>query len=510
MKAFLMYQDRDLDRGEKASTRTRALDRDLDLGRVCTAMAASDPYLQNTAEQSLRAPLGTAEDITYRQRILIDVLEKPDVARDLYTLAEETVTAEKKIYRGNFFSYPDAVLRRSIESLELLIVMLRRLRAIADEHGTEFSSPGFSRFFAMITRELDEDYFQLIAGHLKELRLRHGVMVSASLGYANNGGGYTLRRPNPREGNWVQRIYRKPIESYSFEISPRDEAGARALSVLHNQSVALAAHALDVSDSHILSFFTMLRAELAFYIGCLNLREALSANAGPICFPKPEPAGTNELGAHGLYDLSLALTGAPSVVGNDLDAGGKNLIMVTGANEGGKSTFLRSLGAAQLMMQCGMFVCAEYFCSSISDAIHTHFKREEDAELNSGKLDEELERMSEIADTISPQSLVLFNESFSATNEREGSAIARNIISALVESRMRVVFVTHFFDLSHGLYEQHFSGALFLQAQRTPDGRRTHRIVEGEPARTSYGEDLYEQVFGSAVAGVSAHGRDSL
>ena len=75
---------------------------------------------------------------------------------------------------------------------------------------------------------------------------------------------------------------------------------------------------------------------------------------------------------------------------------------------------------------------------------------------------------------------------------------------------MRVVFVTHFFDLSHGLYEQHFSGALFLQAQRTSDGRRTHRIVEGEPARTSYGEDLYEQVFGSAVAGVSAHGRDSL
>lgn len=191
----------------------------------------------------------------------------------------------------------------------------------------------------------------------------------------------------------------------------------------------------------------MLRAELAFCVGCLNLREALAANAGPICFPKPEPKEANELGAHGLYDLSLALTGAPSVVGNDLDAEGKNLIMVTGANEGGKSTFLRSVGAAQLMMQCGMFVCANYFSSSISAEIHTHFKREEDAELNSGKLDEELERMSGIADTISPHSLVLFNESFSATNEREGSAIARNIISALVESRMRVVFVTHFFDL---------------------------------------------------------------
>ncbi|WP_434621632.1 MutS-related protein [Arthrobacter sp. A5] len=148
-----------------------------------------------------------------------------------------------------------------------------------------------------------------------------------------------------------------------------------------------------------------------------------------------------------------------------------------------------------MMMQCGMFVCADYFSSSISNAIYSHYKREEDAELNSGKLDEELERMSTIADTITPHSLVLFNESFSATNEREGSAIARNIITALLETNIRIVFVTHFFDLSHGLYTQHLPRALFLQAQREDDGRRTHRIVEGEPAYTSYGEDLYEQIF---------------
>ncbi len=46
------------------------------------------------------------------------------------------------------------------------------------------------------------------------------------------------------------------------------------------------------------------------------------------------------------------------IVGNDLDGDKKDLVVITGANQGGKSTFLRSIGLAQLMMQCGMFVPA--------------------------------------------------------------------------------------------------------------------------------------------------------
>ncbi|PYI65153.1 DNA mismatch repair protein MutS [Arthrobacter livingstonensis] len=514
MKAFLMYDDRDLGRVVESSTTSRALARDLDLERLFTAMAAEDPYLYDAAQKALRTPLTTVGDITYRQQNLIDALENPDTVRALYALAEDTVAAEKKIYHSIFFNYPDAILRRSIESLELLIGMMRRLRTITDDNKDKFHSPGFTRFFTMITDELNEDYFQLATQHLDLLRLHHGVLISAGLGYANKGEQYTLRRPNRQDGNWLQRIYKRQDESYSFDIHPRDEAGARALAELHNHGIALAAHALDQADAHIVSFFTMLRAELAFYIGCLNLCQVLDANGGPICFPKPEPVNQLELGARNLHDLSLVLAGTARVVGNDMDAGGRNLIVVTGANEGGKSTFLRSLGTSQLMMQCGMFVCADYFTSSISNGIHTHYKREEDTELQSGKLDEELDRMSAIADNLARHSLVLFNESFSATNEREGSAIARNIISALLDTNMRVVFVTHFFDLAHGLYSQHLPNALFLQAQREANGRRTHRIVQGEPIFTSFGEDLYRQIFSQAPessprcpAGVAPNGQ---
>lgn len=151
----------------------------------------------------------------------------------------------------------------------------------------------------------------------------------------------------------------------------------------------------------------------------------------------------------------------------------KALVVIVGANEGGKSTFLRSLGVVKLMMQCCMFVRVDYFSSGISNAIYSYYKHEEDAELNSGRLDGALERMSAIADTITLHSLVLFDESFSAPNEREGSTILRNVITALLEATVPIVFMTCFFDLSHVPYTQHLTKALFLQAhiaKTTADG----------------------------------------
>jgi hypothetical protein len=185
---------------------------------------------------------------------------------------------------------------------------------------------------------------------------------------------------------------------------------------------------------------------------------------------------------------------------------------ITGANQGGKSTFLRSIGLAELMMQCGMFVPAQSFCANVCNGLFTHYKREEDVTMKSGKLDEELNRMSDIADQITPNSMLLFSESFAATNEREGSEIARQIVCALLEKRIKVFFVTHLYEFAHGFYDKKMQDAFFLRAERQPDGARTFKLVEGEPLQTSYGEDLYNKIFNS-IAGndgveslpVSAH-----
>jgi len=177
----------------------------------------------------------------------------------------------------------------------------------------------------------------------------------------------------------------------------------------------------------------MLRTELAFYIGCLNLHGELVKKGEPFTFPVPAASSERRHPFSGLYDICLSLSVDQRVVGNDVNADDKDLVIITGANQGGKSTFLRSIGLAQVMMQCGMFVPAESFSCNVCEGLFTHYKREEDATMKSGKFDEELSRMSDVVDSIGPDSMLLFNESFAATNEREGSEIARQIVSALLE-----------------------------------------------------------------------------
>jgi DNA mismatch repair ATPase MutS len=104
--------------------------------------------------------------------------------------------------------------------------------------------------------------------------------------------------------------------------------------------------------------------------------------------------------------------------------------------------------------------------------------------------------MSEIAGAITPTALHLCNESFASTNEREGSEIARQVVRAMVEAKVKVVFVTHLFDLADGFYRQQLETTLFLRAERKEDGTRTFRVLPNEPLPTSYGEDSYRRIFG--------------
>lgn len=129
-------------------------------------------------------------------------------------------------------------------------------------------------------------------------------------------------------------------------------------------------------------------------------------------------AGERKLSFTELYDVSLALSTGKKVIGNDFDTDHKDIVIGAGANSGGKSRFLRSLGLAQLVMQAGMFVPAESFSSEVCDGIFifTHLKREGDLAMESGKWDEELGRMSAIVDHLKPNSVVLFNKSFSSMN----------------------------------------------------------------------------------------------
>lgn len=113
--------------------------------------------------------------------------------------------------------------------------------------------------------------------------------------------------------------------------------------------------------------------------------------------------------------------------------------------------------------------------------------------MKSGKPDEELGRMDALAGHLQSGSIILLSESFSATNEREGSEINRQITQALIDNGVEAFSVTHLFT-----YASDFLGdpsTQFLRAQRLDDGRRTFQIVPGKPLQSSFGEDLYRKIF---------------
>jgi hypothetical protein len=498
LPGHVMHRDRVVYRQQQLSPHERALIQDLELDTLLYALAGDDEFLLDVARKALLTGFeNDAATILYRQQALQDCLKNRAATWALYNLTVQTIEISRKHSWGMSTHYPGSLLYNSLDLLEGLSAMLRKLREIAREEAGRFESGAFSRLFAMLAKELDDNYLVRIQTYLADLKFRRGVLLSAELGEWNESINYVLRLVRGRDPNWLQRLLGKKPPGYTFQLHERDVAGAQILGDMRHRAISRVAIALAESADHVLSFFKMLRTELAFYVGCLNLHARLAAKEEPACFPTPVPAGEHKHRFRGLYDVCLSLHMESRVVGNAVDANGKSLVIVTGANQGGKSSFLRSVGLAQTMMQCGMFVGAEVFEAELCPALFTHYKREEDATMKSGKFDEEIARMSGIVDSLRPNAMLLFNESFAATNEREGSEIAKQVVCALLEKRIKIFYVTHLYEFARGFFDRKMQDAIFLRAERKEDGTRTFRLLEGEPLETSYGEDLYRQIFGS-------------
>lgn len=498
MNVFLLYPNREVELKPAPLWNENELTEDLELNFLFKAMALGDNFLFEVASTTIFLGLKNDLDtIIYRQEIGKDCLINPSVVRSVYALSVELIEARKNSWYGIFSKYPSSVLSSSIGMMEVYITILKKLRIITDENIDKFQSPGFKRFFSMIQTELSDDYLEEIQQHLEELRNPNGILISYQLGKGNKGIDSKLLRLHSKKQNWFQKLFPAKSPYYSFDIHPRDESGSKALTQLKDEGINLVANALAQSNDHIYHFFTILRKELAFYTGCLNLHEQLEEMKEPSCFPSPIASPERKYSFSKMYDICLALKMKSKVIGNDLVANNKSLFIITGANQGGKSTFLRSVGVAQLMMQSGLFVPAESFTSNICEELYTHFKREEDRTMKSGKLDEELSRMSDIADHIKSKAVILFNESFAATNDREGSEIARQIVKALLEKDLKIFFVTHLYEFAHGFFKTRNENTIFLRAERQADATRTFKLTEREPLETSFGMDVYHKIFGN-------------
>jgi hypothetical protein len=498
MKAHLLFPNSDFS-ATAFGPHQLELIQDLELDVLLKAMSPNDPFILETARNVLLAPQSDLEVLSWRQAVLKDSLKNQDLVQQMYAWTVQAIEQERKNYLSLFIKHPSFVISRSTEVLEMFLGILLQLRRLAEKSFPQFESQGFRQFLTLIQTELSDDYLAVVKHFLEELKFPQGLLLSAKLGVDFKGEPYTLRRLEEAPQGWINKlkaVLKKRPPSFRFTIADRDESGARALSDMYDQGVNQVANALAQSTDHLLNFLIHLRTELAFYVAGIQLKQEFDSKKIPWSFPELFPAQDRRYQGVKLVDPCLALTLDRPTVGNTFDGDAQNIVIVTGANQGGKSTFLRSIGIALLMAQSGLFVASQSCKLSVSHGLFTHFRRKEDASMTSGKLDEELARMNGLVENLGPHAVVLFNESFAATNEREGSEIASQIVDALLERKIRVFVVTHQYELARRYFEKHRPDVLFLQAELKPDGSRSFRLTQGVPQPTSHGVDLYNEIFG--------------
>ena len=470
---------------DRAGGVTERIFDDLGLASLARTVFAGEESSYKVLCSVLRYPIADAATLRERQDILRDFETYPSLADNIIRYCDRTAEWRLNVKQG---VAPEYRLRQYLlHLLPLLDMVIEFPRHIV---GRAYRSATLSSFRevpgAMELRKEAEALLQMVPVGSREPEAgRHFRLTVES------GEGYKLKtaRLAASTASPVVQYYDKKAkqaiticeEYVAFSedyILENNVTEIRRATILNLCSQISAIHAA------ALSFFTELRVAASFYRAALKLKDHMTMKGLALCMPTVRDDRRDGICATGVYDLGLAVESAHTVVASDVDTSNGNILLVTGMNHGGKTTFLRGVGIAQLLAQSGLFVPAEtYVCPAFS-GILTHFPTEEDDDLAYGKLAEELTRLRADFHILRGGGLALFNESFSTTTTHEGAAIGAEVLRAAGEGGSVCVFVTHLVELAAA--REKLPGAVSLVTERNAHGERTYRIVPGEPLTERY------------------------
>jgi DNA mismatch repair protein MutS len=429
--------------------------RDLNLDQVCACVTAGRE--QYDLAPFFRAPLRDAAAVEYRHEVLRD-LENKETAGAVIKLAERMRTVRDSLAQARKLRY-----RYQKESWFLGAARgyCAAVGALADALGqAELASRGFTALREYLAGYTASAAFASLASEAAEV---DGALGGVTYCVNIRGPRVTVTRYEGEDDfsadvvatfakftSGTTKNYRATFRSWPEMDHVQEWIADRVARLFPAEFGALDAFCARhgrFEDETVGAF----DREIQFYLGYLDFIAPMKAAGLEFCYPRIS-TGDKETDVSGAFDLALAAKLAPrfaDVVANDFRLSGEErIIVVTGPNHGGKTTFARMVGQLHYLASLGFPIPASSARLFLPDQLFTHFEREEDLATLRGKLADELARIRDALAAATGSSLLVMNESFASTTLRDATFIGERVLAQMTELGLLGVYVTFIDELT--------------------------------------------------------------
>jgi DNA mismatch repair protein MutS len=458
--------------------------RDLNLDQVVEAAA------QGREEYDLVpfywTPLASVESVEYRHEIFRD-LDGPAVRDAVREFGERMHRVRAFLMLARKQHYKPERQRWLADAVALYVEAVRELSQAFST--AELGSSGLREFAAYLADHLTGAPFDSLASEVESvLAGLAGVTYDLRIKGAHvSVGRYEVE---PDYGDEIEELFARfrqgGVESKLMNLGDggsMDHVEAR-IAQLVGRIFPREFKALDRFCSRYADFIDPTIAsfdrEIQFYLAWLDFQERVSGADLSFCYPKVSSDSKHEV-VEDAFDVALAakLRGGGEVVRNGYRLqGDERFLVVSGPNQGGKTTFARMFAQLHYLAALGIPVAARTARLFLVHQTFTHFEREEVVGSLRGKLDEELVRVQKVLEAATPRSLVVLNEMFSSATLADARDLGAAVLDELIESGGLGVCVTFIDELSRRGVA---TVSMVAQVSQDDPARRTFQVLR-QPA----------------------------
>lgn len=231
--------------------------------------------------------------------------------------------------------------------------------------------------------------------------------------------------------------------------------------------------------------------EIQFYLSFNDIKKEMEEMGFHFCYPK---LGADRFELKDLYDLVLARRNAsqrkPVVLNNCYFEKHERFLVITGPNQGGKTTFARAIGEIIYLGMMGLAVPASSASIPFFDSVYTHFATEESMETGAGKLKEELIRLKKMMDSCTRNSFIIINEIFTSATSYDAYIMGKRVLDFFMDKDCTGLYVTHIYELTKN---DDRIGSLVATLLSEESQIRTFKIERREASSKGYANTIVEK-----------------